>query len=272
MLRTYKMKELNYLQELIKEGPLSWAVIRATEYEVLSDIKMKKPILDIACGNGSFSQILFKRKNEVECAIDILDKEVRQARNRKIYKRALVADAAKLPFKGSSFATVFSNGSFEHMDEIDKVLLEASRVLKMGGHLIITVPASSFSRNLLGFTILQKLGFSKLANLYSVLLNRSFAHKNLWNDKTWKNRLKKAGLELNYVKKYNFKYTVWLHEVLLITAISSIIFKKISGRFFLLPKLRKVTSPLIYSLLNPVFELSKRKNSSSSMLLIAVKK
>ena len=48
-----------------------------------------------------------------------------------------VADSAKLPWKAGNFDLVVTTDSFHHWPDPWKALLEAKRVLKKGGHLIL---------------------------------------------------------------------------------------------------------------------------------------
>lgn len=52
----------------------------------------------------------------------------------------VVADGKKLPFKENSFDIVLIEMVLEHVDEPEKVISEASRVLKRGGKLYISIP------------------------------------------------------------------------------------------------------------------------------------
>lgn len=259
-----------YFEQLLKEGPISWSLIRMTELEVLSQVKFKKPILEIACGDGTFSQLLFKKNGFVDYAIDLSAKEIHKAKQQKVFKKVQVADARSLPFKAETFNTVFSNGSLEHFDNLDKVLGEISRVLKINGELIITVPSDKFSKNLSFNVILSKLGFKKAATNYSTIINAAFAHKNLWTPNVWSKKLKKTGLTMTSFQEYNSRYNIWLHEFFFLSAIPSIIYKKFSGDFFIFKKFRKYNSKMICKLMTPLIDLNKEENFGS--ILIVAKK
>ncbi len=49
-------------------------------------------------------------------------------------------DGRKIPFAEDHFDSVFSSEVFEHVFNLDEVLIEIRRVLKPGGHLLVTVP------------------------------------------------------------------------------------------------------------------------------------
>ena len=49
-------------------------------------------------------------------------------------------DGGVIPFADNHFDSAFSSEVFEHVFNLDEVLLELQRVLKPGGHLLVTVP------------------------------------------------------------------------------------------------------------------------------------
>ena len=259
-----------YLSELVKHGPISWSLIRMTELEVLSDVKFKKPILELACGDGTFSKILFKKKDSVDIGIDILEKEIKEAKKQNVYKSVEVADARNLPFKANTFSTVFSNGSLEHIANVEKVLSEVSRVLKPNGTLVITVPSSNFSKNLSVSTLFYSFGLKSPAKFYANVVNAAFAHKNLWTANIWSKKLSRSNMTLVSHKEYNSQFIVWLHEIFFLTAIPSIIFKKITGSFFVFKNFRKISSPFLIKLLFPLVVIDTDKRPCS-LLIIARK-
>jgi SAM-dependent methyltransferase len=50
------------------------------------------------------------------------------------------ADSSRLPFRNASFDTVLSTQVLEHVRDPLAMLLEAARVLRTGGHLVLTAP------------------------------------------------------------------------------------------------------------------------------------
>lgn len=49
-------------------------------------------------------------------------------------------DGHTLPFKDESFDSIISSEVFEHIDNIDEIVIELKRVLKTGGVMLLTVP------------------------------------------------------------------------------------------------------------------------------------
>jgi len=55
----------DFLYNYLKQAPISLAIERSFECEILSKQKFQRPILDIGCGEGLFALILFDEKINV---------------------------------------------------------------------------------------------------------------------------------------------------------------------------------------------------------------
>ena len=90
--------------------------------------------LELGCGAGMVSCAL-RRRGRVPIAIDIRPGfDERAVRERVPFLRM---DAAQLSFKDESFDFVFSLASFEHFNDPNLVLEEATRVVKIGGYIYL---------------------------------------------------------------------------------------------------------------------------------------
>lgn len=94
-------------------------------------------VLDVGCGTGATSAELAKRAHTVAC--DFSGDALRYARERGL--DVARADATVLPFPDQSFQLVVALDVVEHLDDDAAALREFMRVLKPGGHLLLTVPA-----------------------------------------------------------------------------------------------------------------------------------
>lgn len=146
------MKDRNFLHELltIYHNVPQHALWRAIEAKLLSEQNLERPILDVGCGDGTFSSVVFRNDKGGIYGCDASPDTVAKASLCGIYEEAVVADARKLPYPDAFFLSAFSNCVLEHIQEDEKVVSEISRVLKPGGIFIFTVPSEHFKANLSG--------------------------------------------------------------------------------------------------------------------------
>jgi ubiquinone/menaquinone biosynthesis C-methylase UbiE len=110
--------------------------------DILGDISGGK-VLDVATGNGSFiGSLLEGLKNYDEITgVDINDKHAAafvEAFKDKPNVRFKTMDAEKLDFPDASIDTACISNSLHHMPSPEIVLAEMKRVLRPGGHLIVS--------------------------------------------------------------------------------------------------------------------------------------
>lgn len=95
-------------------------------------------ILDIGCGTGAMSQKLANWGTVISA--DFSPFALSFSRRRGIHCLC-AADAMRLPFRNNSFDLIVALDILEHLSDDDAALCEFQRVLKPGGHVIVTVPA-----------------------------------------------------------------------------------------------------------------------------------
>ena len=94
--------------------------------------------LDLGCGEGTRLNLLATRGQGV--GVDISSKAISLAKKKYPNFDFRVGDLEKLPFKEKSFDLVYSAFVFEHLDNPEKVIKEAIRVLTPGGKLVVIAP------------------------------------------------------------------------------------------------------------------------------------
>ncbi len=144
---------------------------RTWEATSRSLVKLLNPgkVLDVASGDGLMAELLAPVASEVVC-IDISEK-VAAAGRKRLANRANVefriGDMHQLPFADGAFDTVLLMHALTYTDQPERVLSEASRVLRIGGKLLLVTLArhrhkkavEPYNHSNLGFTPgqLQKL-------------------------------------------------------------------------------------------------------------------
>jgi SAM-dependent methyltransferase len=111
----------------------NYLVYESFHYELLKCINKytKGRLLDIGCGNKPYFDIAYSLTDEyIGCDI------IQSSEN----KVDIICDACDLPFDNSSFDTILLTQVIEHISDFHKVIDESFRVLKHGGHLIISGP------------------------------------------------------------------------------------------------------------------------------------
>lgn len=97
-----------------------------------------KRILDIGCGDGSFTK-MFKGYAEV-FGVDISFRAVEKAREFGVNAKRLDVSNEELPFEDDFFDIVFMGEVIEHLVNPDFSIEQAKRVLKAGGFLVLSTP------------------------------------------------------------------------------------------------------------------------------------
>lgn len=109
-------------------------------------------VLDIGAGRGH--DLMAAKTIELQSAlyaVECYDPSIDQLRSSGICTYSIDIEKEAIPLPSESIDVIISNQTFEHLKEVFWVLHETSRVLKVGGHLLVGVPnlASLHNRILL---------------------------------------------------------------------------------------------------------------------------
>jgi len=113
------------------------------------DLRGARRILDVGSGAGQIARHLIKysdREAEITC-FDMSHEMLRRARNRlkSSRPRFVVADLTRLPFADASFDCVTCGYVLEHLPDAHVGLAELSRVMVVGGRMLLLVTEDTFS-------------------------------------------------------------------------------------------------------------------------------
>lgn len=220
-----------YLSAYLREAAMSTALWRSIEAAALATVTLSPPVLDIGCGFGEFARLFFAGREQPEVGIDIDRGELLRAAavQPAIYGSILQGDARRLPFPDDSFATVISISTLEHIPGVDATLREASRVLRPGGLLAMTVPIETLSQNLVGHRALR-LGSRALADRYAAALHRQLTHVNVWPAERWLDLVRESGLSVERACATVSPGATRLFEMMLPAAFANRMFRYATGR------------------------------------------
>jgi ubiquinone biosynthesis O-methyltransferase len=108
-------------------------------HEFLAEVDLRgRRVLDAGCGTGRATAALAGRGADV-VAIDLGERLVARTR-RRCACRPLVGSVMVLPFPDATFDVVLSTEVIEHVPDPALAVKEFARVLKPGGHLVLSTP------------------------------------------------------------------------------------------------------------------------------------
>ncbi|WP_420631548.1 methyltransferase domain-containing protein [Candidatus Leptofilum sp.] len=217
----------------LKTIPAFRAILRAVEARFYFGVDLPSPTLDVGCGDGHFSEMVFQR--EIEAGIDPWWNPLKKAQKSGMYDVALQAMGDKLPYPDGHFASAFSNSVLEHIPDIQPVLNETNRVMQMNGRFLITMPSHNFTQELGGARFLERLGLPGLADAYRRFFNRISRHAHTDSAEVWAERLATAGFGIErwqyYFSKKALRALEWGH----VQGVPSAILHALTGHWIVAP-------------------------------------
>ena len=217
-----------FIKKYLENRPAFMALIRSQEAHLFQKFKkyLKKKILDFGCGDGFFAKVTFGR-NFIDIGLDIKNERTLKIVNKKIYKKVVIYDGKKIPFKDNFFQTVVSNCVLEHLPKLNQSLKEISRVLKKNGYFLTTVMTDKWSQFMLGKKV--------FGNSYVSLMNKKQKHFNLLTASQWQKVFEKNGFsvieKIGYLSKRNSQFLDLFHYF----STPSLFTYKIFGRWVIYP-------------------------------------
>ncbi len=173
---------------------------RGIEIDVLSRAPVPEGLgLDLGCGDGILTDILFKRMGRTPrlVGIDPDPLETEAARKYSFYERVHTTGGEAIPEADGTFDYAISNSVLEHIPDLEPVIRELGRVLKPGGQFFFTVPCPGFRENLAGPML---PGVER--DQYLAQLDKRIAHFNYLTSHGWDTLMQRHGMEVTEVTGY----------------------------------------------------------------------
>jgi ubiquinone/menaquinone biosynthesis C-methylase UbiE len=149
-----------------------------------------KTCLDLGCGEGISVKAVFNK--QIDYGLDNSQFFLEKAKRSNKYKKLLLAEAEKIPLKSSECDLVFSNCVVEHIQDLDKVFKEVSRVLKKDGYFVFT----SLTENFSDYSVFSWMKIKRLGDKYVQFREKKLQHYHAYPLKEWRKRLKKQGFRI----------------------------------------------------------------------------
>ena len=247
-----------FLRQYLMLAPMSLSIYRTLECDILATKKFPRPILDIGCGDGIFTKVLFDET--IDCGIDPQEHEVDKARNSGMYDEAIVCFGDAIPKPDNSFSTIMSNSTWEHIPDLEPVVREAQRLLAPGGVVHLTIPTNLLDRSSVPSRLLEAVGLNGLAAKYRSFFNRFWNHHNYYSLAEWRAVFENCGFKVVEEVEYGSPGIVAAFDLLLPFAIPANILDKIAGRWILSQTLRGLyVAPLEWFVATLMKLVEKRK-------------
>lgn len=125
------------------------ANFRRWMHDQLHDLPPRSAVLEVGCGDASFTQELVKYSPDVT-AIDISAAQIAENSHQFTgitFRQCDVAE--RLPFADETFEAIWCSEVLEHLFDPAFALREMRRVIKPGGRLLVTVPYHGRFKNVL---------------------------------------------------------------------------------------------------------------------------
>lgn len=259
-----------FLTSYILEAPLALAVERSAECTLFAQQHFKEPILDLGCGDGTFAKVLFSQ--QIDAGVDINPMELRKAHESGQYRELLCTSAATIDKPDKSYQTIMSNSVLEHIPDLDGVLLEARRLLKDEGRLLVTIPTDRFETYTLIHQILIACHLHQLAKQYRLRFNRFWKHYHCYSIAQWRAIFQRCGLEVVAYQEYNSKKHCLINDALVPLSIGSCIIKRLANRWFLFPGWRRVYGRLLGIMIKPLIPRTYIIDKDGGLVFMELKK
>jgi SAM-dependent methyltransferase len=245
----------NFLDRYVEAAPLALAIERWFECSILSQQKFERPILDVGCGDGVFASVLFAEP--IDLGIDPDEKELARARQLGGYRELLPVRGDAIPRPAGSFKTIFSNSVLEHIEEVEPVLHEIKRLLAPDGTFYATVPSNLFDHYNWPYQALSTAGLHGPAERYRVFFDKFWRHYHYHTVDGWTRLFARCGFRVVDTQDYAPKAICLLNDFLAPFAAPSMMAKKLRGRWFLFPRVRRRYAPLFAKAVQPFLDVDR---------------
>jgi SAM-dependent methyltransferase len=260
----------DFLLPYLSMAPIPLAMERTMEANIYRSLPpMKRPILDIGCGEGLFAKLVFDGK--IDVGIDPNARELARAKAFDAYHELIECFGDRIPKPDGAFQTIVSNSVLEHIPDLEPVLREAHRLLKPGGRFYFTVPSENFDRYTVGDTVLSGLRLRGASARFRTFFNKFWRHHHYYTLDGWKDLARRCGFEVVDGYTYNPRRTAMLDDFLVPFSGVGFVVKRLTNRWTVLPSVRRVLMLPVAAMARPLLRGAERAEGGGLVFLALTK-
>ena len=234
------------LLRYMSQAPLALAFERYLECKIYLNKTFNHPIMDLGCGDGLFSYILFDEN--IDTGIDLNNDELACAKKLHCYDELICCSGDKIPKPDGHYQTIFSISVLEHINLLEPVIKEVHRLLSDEGRFYLTIPSPDFEQYTLVNQFLMMIGLPRIASRY-----RKFCSNVIWKQfhyhtvKEWESIVSPVGFEVLDSFTYDKKSICLLNNFFYPFGILGLMNKRFLKRWVMLPSIRRIVLFPMYS-------------------------
>jgi SAM-dependent methyltransferase len=258
------------LFDYMSMAPLALVFERYLECQIYQEKTFERPVLDLGCGDGLYSYILFDE--EIDTGIDPNRKELDRAAELGRYSELIECMGDHISKPDGYYRTIFSNSVLEHIRDLEPVFKEINRLLTQDGRFYMTVPSSNFEQNTAINLLLMKVGLAGFAARYrkfcSVVIWKQYHYKTI---NEWKSILPNFGFEVVDAFTYDDRSICLLNNFFYPFGIFGKLNKHLFNRWIIFPAIRRIFIYPVYVLSKTKFKINKT-TENGGLIFIELKK
>jgi SAM-dependent methyltransferase len=249
--------------------PTALAIKECVRLAAMRGLESPGPILDVGCGDGVFARLAF-RGAEV-WGIDIDANETRRAQSSQVYSQIVLGDVTTAKLPDNFFGSCVANCSLEHVPDLGAAARTIYAALKPGGVFYSFLPARDWADYLITPRALEKAGLQPLGKSLTEGINSVFRHHHLEDADGWRRWFADAGFVVDDVRPIGSTASTVAFETFLIPSMVGWVMKKLTGRWTLVPGLRKLGALPVYSAVKTLLVANQDQDLTAEYLLVAHK-
>lgn len=175
---------------------------------VLADLVPRAHIADVGCHNGVYTK-MYGATPGVESihGFDVADKALAKARERGLQVSSWVGGTEPCPASDNQFDVLIASEVIEHIVDTEFFIAELKRVIKPGGHAILTTPNLYYWLNRVKFLFAETpWDYPAVSNEFKVNRNINTEHIRVNGIQEWSAFFAARGFEVLQAKGFPWAY------------------------------------------------------------------